>query len=274
MESNYDQYDKMEVEELILHFRNLYKEIYVTPFEDGSEYIWRTLTQKEYQEITEFAKNQDDAFERICNTAVLYPTHHFHSTGPAYLPESLAPQILNESGYGEIRKEQFLLNSFRRQIEDNFEKQAEIMINYAFPYITFEEMEEWTKEKLLKYLARAEWNLKVIQKKTHLQLMTEEEAKQMAEEAEETIEEAKEKTEEFNLMELANELRRQGQDPMFVLRHLYKKEKESYFVRPLIGGLDQTDTMIAGIDAWKEGELPKNGRYDVVSEQVQRVSPR
>lgn len=270
-----DYYDSLEVEELILHFRNEYSEVYLTQMDDGTEYIWRTLTQKEHSEISEFAKDETDAFERVCQTAVLYPLTDFGSRGLAYIPEALAPSILNESGYGEIRKEQVLLNTFRNQINGNFEKQAEILINYAFPYITFEEMENWTKEKLLKYLARAEWNLVKIQQKTHLVLMTEEEIREREAEAQEEIEEAQGvEKEEFNLLKLANELRKQGQDPMFVLRHLYKKPKPPYFEPPAIGGENQTDTMLAGIEAWKEEELPSNGRYDTISKQIQRVSKR
>lgn len=267
-------YDDMSVEELILHFRNEYEEVYLTALEED-DYIWRTLTQKEYKEIAEFARDEQDANERICHLAVLYPRSNFATTGLAYLPEMLAPHILDESGYGRYRKEEPLLTIFRDQMQNQFDRQAEVLVNRAFPYITFEVMENWTKEKLLKNLSKAEWSLQFIDQKTHIQLLTDSEIKAIrAREAEENGEE-EEIIEEpaFDLMGVAKELRKQGQDPMFVLRHLIEKEKEPYVVRPMIGGSLQTDTMLAGVDAWRQGGS-FDGRYDTVREQVQKLSGR
>lgn len=261
-------YDDMDVEELILHFRNQYSEIYLSTI-GNEDYIWRTLTQKEHQEIAEFALNEQDANERICHVAVLHPRSSFSTTGLAYLPDMLAPEILNESGYGQYRKEEPLLKIFRDQIATNFDQQAAVLVNRAFPYITFEEMENWTKEKLLKFVAKAEWSLHFIDQKHHIQLLTDSEIKELnreeGEEEEEVVEEAP-----FDIMAVAKELRKNGQDPMMILRHLYQKEKEPYVVRPMIGGALQTDTMIAGMNAWKQEELPY-GRYDTVREQVQKL---
>lgn len=264
-------YDELSVEELILHFRSLYDEVYLTVLGD-EEFIWRTLTQKEYAEIAEFAAGQSDANERICHVAVLHPRYNFSSSGRAYLPDMLAPSILDESGYGAIRKEQHLLKVFRAQTEKNFEQQAEILINCAFPYITLEEMGNWTKEKLLRYLAKAEWKLTFVEQKTHLKLMTEDEKRQQLIESGELVE-SDEPEPTFDIMEVANELRRRGEDPMFVLRDFYTKEKPDYVERPMIGGSQQVDTLIAGVEAWK-GRGFSYGRYDIVSEQIQRVSRR
>lgn len=258
-----------QIEQMIIKFRNEYEEVYLITLED-EDFIFRALTQKEYNEIREFAKNQSDAYERICNTAVLYPKYDFSTIGRAYLPDMLAPHILNESGYGELRKEQYLINIFREQMKTSFEKQAEVIINRAFPHITFKEMENWTKEKLLKYVAKAEWSLQFIDQKQHIKLMTLEEIRQQQIENGENI---KEPEETFDLMKLANELRRRGEDPMFVLRGFYEKEKPDYVERPMIGGSEQWDTMIGGIDAWRGSGIPY-GRYDIISKQVQKISRR
>ena len=261
-------YEEMSPEELILHFRNAYEEVYLTTVNDV-DYIWRTLTQKEHKEIAEFATDNYDAYERICQTAILYPEYDYMDGGLAYLPETIAPHILNESGYGAYRKEQPLLTIFRNQVSSDFLMQATILINRAFSYITLDEMENWTKEKILKYVAKAEWSLRFIDQKKHIELLTEEEIRQSAEENGEEIPEE----EPFDLMKVANDLRKQGQDPMFVLRHLYQKEKKPYFERPMIGGAEQTDTMISGVDAWKQEGQPY-GRFDTVREQVQALSRR
>lgn len=258
-----------QIEAMILGFRNEYKEVYLTTV-GNEDYIWRTLTRKEHREIAEFAPDEYSAFERICQTCVLYPVMDWTRT-LAYLPEELAPQIIEESGFGSFRKEKPLLDIFRKELE-SFEAQAEIIVNRAFPYITFEMMENWTKEKLLKYVAKAEWQLINIEGYKHMALVTDEEIRQMQEEAGEEVEEQEEE-EEFDIMVIANEMRKAGQDPMFALRSLYQKPKTPYVERPMIGGFHQVDTMIAGTTAWR-GRGMNYGRYDAIQEQVQRVSRR
>lgn len=262
--------NRYEIEALIVGFRDEYKEVYLTTVGE-EDYIWRTLTRKEHSEIAEFAQSDYEAFERICQTCVLYPKRDWQRT-LAYLPEQLAPQILDESGYGSLRKEKPLLDIFRKQLE-SFDAQAEVIINRAFPYITFEMMEDWTKEKLLRFVAKAEWQLTNIEGYKHMKLLTDEEIReQLIEEGEDPDEEV-EPEPEFNIMDLANELRRRGQDPMLALRHLYQKPKDPYVERPMIGGSRQADAMVAGTNAWREGGL-YDGRYDVIQKQVQRISRR
>lgn len=266
--------NEISIEDLIIHFRDTYSEVYYTTIGE-EDYIWRTLSRKEYRDIQEFARSQYDAYERICQKAVLFPERNFALTAPAYLPEQLAPQILNESGYGNEDKDGQLLKIFREQVNNNFEVQAQIIINRAFSYITFEDMETWTKEKLLKFVAKAEWALQFIEQKDYIHLMTADELRQqaieMAEESGEDVEEEPE--EEFDINDLARQERDNGRDPMFSLSHLYQKEKPAYFERPLIGGRNQSDNLIAGSGAWRRGGL-EHGRYEVIREQVQKVSRR
>lgn len=253
--------DPKEIQALLESFRKQYDEVYLTQIGD-EDYVWRALGREEYQAIVARAKSEDEAFEMICNTAVLWPKVDFGGFNiKAYIPTQLAPQIVDESGFGDGRRDLVLLEHFRDEMK-SFDKQAEVIVNTAFPNISFEDMANWTKEKLMKHVAKAEWQMTVL-RKIPLQLT----ATGVAEDGE------AEEQEPFDYMEVANELRKQGHDPMFVMRALYQKEKPSYVERPLVGGTQQTDTMIAGREAWK-GEGTGYGRYDIIREQVQKISRR
>jgi hypothetical protein len=264
--------DKREIEQLIKKFKEQYEEIYVTSFGD-EDYVWRALGRHDYREIQRLAENEQDAYERICNAAVLYPKVDFSSYQmKAYIPDQLAPQILEMSGFGAWKKEVELLDVFRKQME-SFDFQAEVIVATAFPNITFEEMGNWTKEKLMLYVARAEWQLRTLRGiDLRLGRASELEAEEMDENSVPVNVEA-EADPQQQIMELANELRRQGHDPMFAMRWAYAKDKPPYVERPLIGSVNQIDTMIAGTRAWKEG-VSQYGRYNIIREQVQKISRR
>lgn len=266
--------DNVQIEKLIKELKEEYEEIYVTSI-GGQDYIWRALGRHDYSEIQRLAIDELDAYERVCNVAVLYPVADFSSNKmKAYIPDKLAPEILEMSGFGQWRKEVFLLEAFRKQME-SFDFQAEIIVATAFPNISFEEMGNWTKEKLMLYVARAEWQLTKLR---GIDLKLGRASELEAEDEEENEDAVKVDVEaevdpEEELMQLANDLRKQGQDPMFVLKWAYQKEKPPYVERPLIGSVNQTDSMLAGVNAWKEGVL-EDGRYNIIREQVQKISRR
>lgn len=251
-----------ELEQMLIGFRNQYGEVYVTEIGD-EEFIFRTISPKEYRELVEFAQNEEDAFERVCNTAVLWPRIDF-SRGKAYLPTTLAPVILEESGFGGSHKEIELLMQYRQWMA-GFDAQAPVIIATAFPQYRLEEIEEWTKEKIVKYATMAEWQFRFIRGITHFSLISTVEQPE-GEEGEEPQE-----PKPLDIMEQANELRKQGLDPMFVLGDVIRKPKEPFMERPIVGGTAQMDGIIAGVDAWKKGAL-HNGRYSIVQQQVQKIS--
>ncbi|WP_422661745.1 hypothetical protein ACK8P5_25665 (plasmid) [Paenibacillus sp. EC2-1] len=248
--------DDRQIRQLVETLKKEYDELYVTSIRND-EFIYRPLTRKEYRQIKEQYADEYDAFEAVCNTTVLWPKLDFSGNAKAYAASQLAPQILEVSGFGKTQIDTMLLSVFRQQLE-SFDHYAEVIIATAFPNISFEEMDNWTKEKLMKYFARAEWALTKL-RGVQLEITTSD----PSEEAE-----AQSKV---DYTELARIVREQGQDPMFVLRHLHQKTEEPYAEMPLIGGSKQVDTLIAGADAWREGGTPY-GRYDVIRKQVQKVS--
>lgn len=263
-----------EMEAMLQSFRSQYDEIYVTEI-GGDDFVWRALTRKEHSDIVKFAMSEDDAHERICQVAVLWPKLDYRKKVKAYIPSQLAPQILYESGFVDGNREVLLLDSFRQKMM-SFDMQAEVIIKTAFPDITFEEMANWTKEKLMLRLAQAEWQLTEL-RKVPLKLVRagEPDPDHNPEEYDdegEIIEGWYEEETEDPIMQIAEDMRKQGIDPMLTLRDLIKKPKPSYVERPMIGGSLQTDGMLAGTDAWRMGV--HDGRYQIIQQQVQKVSRR
>jgi hypothetical protein len=160
----------------------------------------------------------------------------------------------------------------------SFDAQAEVIIKTAFPDITFEEMENWTKEKFMLRLAQAEWQL-VELRKVPLRLVRADEPDpdhnpEEYDDEGEILEGWYDEEENMPdpIMKIAEDMRKQGIDPMFALREFIKKPKPQYVERPLIGGSLQYEGMIAGADAWRMGV--HDGRYQIIQQQVQKVSRR
>lgn len=265
------------MEELVIFYREVHKEVYLSEL-NGQQYIWRTLKQKEYRQIVEFSQTEEEAFERVCQVAILYPEYNYINGSLAYLPETLGTVILDKSGYGKLSKEFDILNEYRAEME-RFDKQAEVLINRAFPYITFDMMADWTKTKLLEYLAKAEWSLRFIDGFEHVRLLSEEEQyeqmiAQMTEEEIANLETpASLKTDDELLLESAKEIRARGGDALLELYPIFKKPKIDYLNLPMIGGSTQTLGIIQGVDSWKEGIIDGD-RYESIRESVQEISRR
>ncbi len=265
------------MEDLVIYYREKYKEIYLSEL-NGQQYIWRALKQKEYRQIVEFSQSEEEAFERVCQVAILYPEYDYINGSLAYLPETLGTVILDKSGYGKFSKEFDILNEFRAEME-RFDKQAEVLINRAFPYITFDVMADWTKTKLLEYLAKAEWSLRFIDGFEHVRLLSEEEqyeqmiANMSPEEVAELEAPASLKTEDELLLESAKDIRDRGGDALLELYPIFKKPKADYLSLPMIGGSTQTQGIIQGVESWKEGIIDGD-RYESIRESVQEISRR
>ena len=265
------------MEDLVVYYRETYKEVYLSEL-NGQQYIWRALKQKEYRQIVEFSQSEEEAFERVCQVAILYPEYNYIDGSLAYLPETIGTFILDKSGYGKFSKEFDILNEYRLDME-KFDKQAEVLINRAFPYITFDMMADWTKTTLLEYLAKAEWSLRYIDGFEHVRLLSEEEQYEqmlanLSEEEREAIEApASTKTEDELLMESAKNIRARGGDALLELYPIFKKPKEDYLSLPMIGGSTQTLGIIQGVESWKEGIIDGN-RYESIRESVQEISRR
>ena len=220
---------------LLAHYKDLYsghKILYVR-FLDN-DFIFRSLTRKEYKYLLQSGLSQLDMEDSICNTACLYPEDYdFTTCGFAGLNEYVANIIKDISDFSDIRS---ILNEYHKYKEmDNLETQCMDLIKAFIPEYTYEEMEEWTWEKLMQITVRAEkvaalrgfeWSLK--------------------DESEQYIEEMQNINSENK--EFLKELETNGIDPMFYfadeIKHTFKKEVLDF---PLIGGSHWNDEVVLSV---------------------------
>ena len=220
---------------LLAHYKDLYsghKILYVR-FLDN-DFIFRSLTRKEYKYLLQSGLSQMDMEDSICNTACLYPEDYdFTVCGFAGLNEYVANIIKDISDFSDIRS---ILNEYHKYKEmDNLETQCMDLIKAFIPEYTYEEMEEWTWEKLMQITVRAEkvaalkgfdWSLK--------------------DESEQYIEDMQSINSDNK--EFLQELETNGIDPMFYfedeIKHTFKKEVLDF---PLIGGSHWNDEVILSV---------------------------
>lgn len=221
---------------LLNYYKDLYsghKIIYVR-FLD-TDFIFRTLTRKEYKYIIQSQASQMDTEDTICNTCCIYPEdYEFETCGFAGLNEYISDIILDLSGFKDVK---FVLEQYKKMKEvTNLEIQCMDLIKAFMPEYTYEEMEEWTWQKLMYMTVRAEKIAELKGFDWHIQDQTEE------------------YMEEINKMnsdnkEFLKELRENGIDPMYFfldeINALTSKKEILDF--PLIGGVHWNDEVVLGV---------------------------
>ena len=165
---------------LLNYYKDLYsghKIIYVR-FLD-TDFIFRTLTRKEYKYILQSSTSEYEVEDKICDTACIYPEEYeFETCGFAGLNEYVADVIQQLSGFKDI---QTVLNEYRQiKANVNLEIQCMDLIKAFIPEYTYEEMEEWTWEKLMFMTARAEKIAELKGFDWHIQDQTEEYMEEMS----------------------------------------------------------------------------------------------
>jgi len=178
----------------------------------NEEFIFRTLSKKEYKYIKSISSEEYDLHDNICNIACLYPEdYNFSECYIAGLPDYVSNIIEEESGFTNIDKIMECYYNERDNI--TLEQQCMDMIKAFMPEHTYEEMEEWTWQKLMQTTARAERIAKLKGFDYHLNDKT------------------KEMTEEYDKMNSDNpdfikNLYEHGIDPMFHFKHELKLEND------------------------------------------------
>lgn len=217
----------MELEKAIIDAKNKYGNVYSITIGDDV-FIWRLLTQKEYEIINKSCSGDKYIKEEmICQYVTVYPKDIMYSTCKAGVATQLSKHILQESGFSDNGKAYEFLDACREDNDRNFITQAHIVVASAFPQYKFEEIESWDIEQLIDMVSKAEWKLNVIDGKPF-----------RFEKIESTGEEGGEPqpTEEETLHILEQELIELGGDPILMLHNRFYKKEKSYCDMPFILG--------------------------------------
>lgn len=210
---------------LLNYFKDLYfghKIIYVRF--SSTDFVFRSLTRKEYKYIMAQNSERMDIEDAICNTACIYPEDYaFETCGFAGLVPYVATIIEDVSGFNDI---QVVLNEYHVYREqNNLELQCMDMIKAFIPEYTYEEMQTWTWEKLMYMTARAEKVASIRGFEWHIEDNSESYIEAM-------------KDIRMDNPEFIKKLQERGIDPMFYfadeLRNIGRHEVLDF---PLIGGV-------------------------------------
>lgn len=146
----------MITEDTIMYLKEKYnghKIIYVRFSND--EFIFRTLSKKEYKYIKSISETEQDLHDNICNISCLYPEEFdFNYCYYAGLSDYVSNIIEEESGFTNIDKIMECYYNAKNNI--TLEEQCMDMIKAFIPEYTYEEMKDWTWQQLMETTARAE----------------------------------------------------------------------------------------------------------------------
>lgn len=189
----------------------------------GSEFVFRTLTRKEYQTLLRVALEEDEFQDHVCQTALIYPEDFEFEYSPfAGLAPEASFHIVKQSGFTNM-DQIFEFYDQAKIKNQGFEIECMSVIKAAMGEYTYEEMEDWTWQRLMDYVSRAERILELRGiDAVHLERNNEE----AQEEAPLTIDNK----------EFVEKLVEKGIDPMFYFKEEVKPRKAELIDFPLIGG--------------------------------------
>lgn len=220
---------------LLNYFKDLYsghKVIYVRFL--GEDFVFRTLTRKEYKYILQSISDKYVIQDTVCNTTCLFPEHYdFSSCGFAGLVEFAHNNIIKQSGLENI---QDVLEEYRQYRDyTNLEIQCMDLIKAFLPEYSYDEMEEWTWGKLMYMTARAEKIAELKGFDWHIE-----------DQSDAYFEEVSKIT--MDNKEFVKELQNNGIDPMYYFEDELKETfKHDILDFPLIGGIHWNDEVVLDV---------------------------
>lgn len=138
----------------ITYYKNLYDKhrlIHIVFYKD--EFLFRTITRKEYKELYLSSHDKYELQERMCQLTCVYPEEYDFSMGLAGLPEIASDRIEEVSGFKDVT---IPIKWYQQELNNvTMENQCMDLIKAFMPEYTYEEMEDWTWEHLAKVTARA-----------------------------------------------------------------------------------------------------------------------
>lgn len=121
----------------------------------NNDFLFRTLSLKEYEMILKMFQNKFNQETAICNISCIYPEdYEFQETEFGALPSVLSGYIKSVSGF-EDRNVIFNDYFLYKNVNNLFQQCMDLVKTFIGDY-SYEEMEEWTWQKLMQMTVRAE----------------------------------------------------------------------------------------------------------------------
>ena len=231
---------------LLNYYKDLYsghKIIYVRFL--GEDFIFKTISRKEYKYLLQSIENKYDMQDAICDTACVFPEdYEFSSCGFAGLVEFASENIIKQSGLENI---QDVLDEYKQYKEyTNLEIQCMDLIKAFMPEYSYGEMEEWTWGKLMYMTVRAERIATLKGFDWHIE-----------DQSEAYMQEVNKIT--MDNKDFIKSLQENGIDPMYYfseeLKDTFKRDILDF---PLIGGIHWNDEVV--LDVIRQQIRKKNTR--------------
>lgn len=187
------------------------------------EFVFRTLNPKEYQAVLNLTDDEEEFQDAVCQMSILYPEdYNFEHSPLAGVSQIMAPIIIEQSGYTTI-DEIFDCYEEEKRKASRIEVYCMNLVKAAMPEYTYEEMESWTWQKLMKHVVRAEEVLAIRGIEVRIKRPeTNEEEIQIP-----TVEDKA----------FVTELLKEGVDPMFYFKDQVMPRKSTLVESPFIGGI-------------------------------------
>lgn len=129
----------------------------------GNEYIFRSLTGREFSEIVDSDINSADQEEYIVNAGVVWPEYFdVNKEKPGFI-SGLAEEIINVSGFIDIDFTRNLLDERREKLSNDIRVTAKSFILAAMPIYKEEDLDELTFMQLVDKVIYAEEIFKIQQ---------------------------------------------------------------------------------------------------------------
>ena len=125
------------------------------------DFIFRKISLKEYIQCKVLTNTQEEFNDAICQVALVLSSENdfsFANSPLANISDICAPYIIEQS---YINNSQKVLDTLEEERTRNaqFIEQCILLIKAAFPEFPIDEISCWTYDKLMKYVAKAEYLL-------------------------------------------------------------------------------------------------------------------
>lgn len=191
----------------------------------GQDYVFKMISPYEYRHVMMLADNQEDLEDMICQLCIVYPEDFSIDNALASVPKLVFKEILRCSGISDMN---YIMDKMLEKKSENnyFFIQCQNIVKAAFPEYSYDDIKQWTWNKLIEYAVRAEAVINM-RNSGNLEL-------QDTRENIENTEEKNSATEDYK--NVGHILRMQGIDPILQ----YGKSlvtKNDIMDYPLLGGL-------------------------------------